>query len=138
MNHPDPTTEQPVKDKKIKIVKMTPKQIQKAEEQSKKYLTEQENAVKELNTFIDEGLTPLEVVKALRTYKRLLLRNNKAVKKNYDSKKEIVKSSLQKAKDKIKEMKDTIIKEALEEAKEVYKNTIMKTKDNIKPLNKKD
>ena len=111
---------------------MTQKQIQKAEEQSKKYLMEQEDAIKDLNNYINEGLTPLEIVKALRTYKRLLLRNNKAVKKNYESKKEIVKSTLQKAKDKIKEMKEAIIKDALEEAKEVYKNTILKTKDNIK------
>jgi len=135
MNASD-STNQPsnevLKVKKTKVVKMTQKQIQKAEEQSKKYLMEQEDAIKELNNYINEGLTPLEIVKALRTYKRLLLRNNKAVKKNYESKKEIVKTTLQKAKDKIKEMKEAIIKDALEEAKEVYKNSILKTKDNIK------
>lgn len=130
MEHPEQTTQTP-EVKKVKLVKMTPKQIQKAEEQARKHLLEQEEASKELDRQIEEGLTPLDIIKALKTYKRLLIRNNKAVKKNYDAKKDIVKTSVQKARDAIKEMKETLIKKALDEAKEVYNNTILKSKNNI-------
>ena len=63
---------------------MTPKQVEKAKYLHEKYLSDQAEAEKELATFVEDGMTLLDICKAVKHHKSALSRNNRSATKHYN------------------------------------------------------
>jgi chromosome segregation ATPase len=97
-----------------KTIKMTPKQILKAEEQSKKYLQQQKEYLEEFKRMIDnKELTIVDMVKSVKSYRKILESRNRASKIHYEE--------IQKARDETKKYYNNI-----KDKVEAYKEELLK------------
>ena len=111
MEHPEQPTP-------TRIVKMTPKQIQKAQEQSEKFLQEQKASLEELKKMVDnKELTVVDIVKSVKSYRKILDNRNKHAKQNYEKNKDMreeAKGYYNSIKERVEAYKKELIKEEME------------------------
>lgn len=85
-----PTDLQTPQSKAVKVVKMTAKQIQKAQELKDKYLQEQNACLEELKSMVaNKEITVVDLVKSVKSYRKILDNRNKHSKANYDKNKDV-------------------------------------------------
>ena len=121
MEHPDQQNETP-KNYVVKTVKMTAKQIEKAEELKNKYLQEQKASLEELKNMVDnKEITVVDLVKSVKSYRKILDSRNKHAKANYEKNKDEIKAVRDEAKgyynsikERVEAYKEQLIKEEME------------------------
>lgn len=128
-----------------KIVKMTPKQILKAEEQTKKYLQQQKEYLEEFKRMIDnKEITIVDMVKSVKAYRKILESRNRASKIHYEKTKEQqeeIKGYYSSIKQKVEDYKQQLIKEEMSKInKEVLdlSNNLVVSERPVKTYKKKE
>ena len=120
MEHPDQKNEAP-KNYVVKTVKMTAKQIEKAEELKNKYLQEQKASLEELKQMVEnKEITVVDLVKSVKSYRKILDSRNKHAKANYEKNKDELKAVRDEAKgyynsikERVEAYKEQLIKEEM-------------------------
>ena len=127
----------------VLMVKMTPKQILKAEEQSKKYLQQQKEYLEEFKRMIDnKEITIVDMVKSVKSYRKILESRNRASKIHYEETQKArdeTKKYYNNIKDKVEAYKEELLKAEMEKVnKEVLdlSNNLVKTERPIRKYKK--
>ena len=101
----------------VKTVKMTQKQIEKAEELKSKYLQEQNACLEELRNMVaNKEITVVDLVKSVKSYRKILDSRNKHAKANYDKNKEVreeAKGYYNSIKERVEAYKNQLIQEEM-------------------------
>ena len=117
-----------------KYATLTDIQRKRADEAHDKYMSQQEEAEKQLQILLDEGLTLLEVYKAIMTHRSLLSRKNKQASKNYNENQKLSNVKImteiqilkQKSRAELKEKVKAILTQAKQDKASVRINNKMK------------
>ena len=128
-----------------KTIKMTPKQILKAEEQSKKYLQQQKEYLEEFKRMIDnKEITIVDMVKSVKSYRKILESRNRASKIHYEETQKArdeTKKYYNNIKDKVEAYKKELLKAEMEKInKEVLdlSNNLIVSERPVKTYKKKE
>jgi hypothetical protein len=121
MEHPDQKNNEAPKNYVVKTVKMTAKQIEKAEELKNKYLQEQKASLEELKQMVEnKEITVVDLVKSVKSYRKILDSRNKHAKANYEKNKDELKAVRDEAKgyynsikERVEAYKEQLIKEEM-------------------------
>jgi hypothetical protein len=112
-----PTALQTPQTKPVKIVKMTQKQIEKAEELKNKYLQEQNECLEELKNMVaNKEITVVDLVKSVKSYRKILDSRNKHAKANYEKNKDVreeAKGYYNSIKERVEAYKNQLIQEEM-------------------------
>ena len=112
-----PTAPQTPQTKPVKMVKMTQKQIDKAEELKNKYLQEQNASLDELRQMVaNKEITVVDLVKSVKSYRKILDNRNKHAKAHYEKNKDDLKAVREEAKGYYNSIKERV---------EAYKNQLI-------------
>ena len=122
METPDQTKQSDQKNYIVKPVKMTKKQIEKAEELKNKYLQEQNASLEELKQMVEnKEITVVDLVRSVKSYRKILDNRNKHAKINYEKHKDELKAVRDEAKgyynsikERVEAYKEQLIKEEMD------------------------
>ena len=129
----------------VLMVKMTQKQIEQAKQRAEKFLKQQEECLTELKRMVEnKEISVIDIVKSLKSYRKILENRNKHSKIHYEKAKEQqeeLKGYYDSIKQRVEDYKQQLIKEEMEKAnKQVLdlSNNLVKTERPIRKYKKQN